>query len=253
MIFMKRLENKVALVTGAGRGIGRAISLALAKEGCNIVAVARTKNEIEETAAEVKRLGRQALAIRCDVSNAKDVQNAVSAAEKRFSSIDILVNNAGVAVLKELHEMSEKEWDYILDVNLKGTFLFCKRVAPLMKKRKSGTIVNISSGLGKRGYARASAYSASKFAVIGLTESLAMELKGEGIKVFAVCPGGVDTNMYRDLWGTSFGTMKPEYIAKRVVELCLPENKEKSGASIEVYGYLSALLLAAMNIGKLRV
>lgn len=228
------LKDKVAIVTGGGRGIGRATAIALAKEDCNVVIASRTKKELEQTCSEIKKLNVKCLIVVADVSKPEDVKDIVDKTIKKFKKIDILINNAGVAIGKSLIETSVEEYDSIIDTNLKGVFFGMKYVLPYMIKQREGFIVNISSGAGKHGFSNLSAYCASKFGVIGLTESVAGEVSGYGIKVYAVCPGPVDTKMYYDLSSTK-ASMKPEHVAKRILELCLPSNRKPSGSSIEVY------------------
>ncbi len=233
---MKRLSKKVAIVTGAGRGIGKAISLALVKEGANIVLVSRTKSELENVASEINKQGSKTLTVVADVSDQNDVKQTVVKTVDVFGRIDILINNAGVTYRKLLENTSEKEWDNTINTNLKGVFLFSKEVLHIMEKQKNGIIVNISSGAGKYGFPELSAYCASKFGVIGLTESLAREIE-DGIKVYCVCPGGVDTKMHRNLFPKDppETLIKPEKIAQKVLELCLPSCNIKSGECLEIY------------------
>ena len=147
------------------------------------------------------------------------------------------MNNAGVAIIKPLNETSEKEWDQIIDINLKGTFLMTKEILPIMIKQHSGVIINISSGAGKHGFPGLSAYCASKFGMIGITESLAGEVSRYGIKVFAVCPGTVDTKMIYSIYPeiNPAELIKPEKIAKKVLELSTPGIQHTSGSSHLVY------------------
>ncbi|MCQ1536105.1 SDR family oxidoreductase [Methanosarcina sp. KYL-1] len=228
-----RLKGKTAIVTGGGRGIGRAICLALAEEGANVVAAARTGKEIEETAEMVRRKGGRALAVKTDVRKAEDVRRLVAETVRAFGGIDILVNNAGVAYRKFLMDTTTKEYYAIMDTNVKGIFHCTRYALPFLLKSRPGKIINISSGAGKHGIPQLSIYSASKFAVIGITESLAAEL-GRKVRVYAVCPGGVDTQMYRGLYFDR-PLLKPEHIAEKVLELCLPEAQVPSGTSMEVY------------------
>lgn len=231
-----KLPDKLAVVTGGGRGIGREIALALAREGADVVVAARTFEEITRTAVEVGMLGRRSLAVRTDVRSGRDVKNLISKTKAAFGRIDIFINNAGVALRKNLVETSDEELDSIIDTNLKGTFLCCREVVPMMAKGGGGVIVNISSGAGKTGIPELSAYCASKFAILGLTEALAYEVAESGIRVYAVCPGGVDTGMYRSMFPEDTSALlRPEYVAGRVLELCLPECRLRSGSSVEVY------------------
>jgi 3-oxoacyl-[acyl-carrier protein] reductase len=239
-----KLLGKVAIITGGGRGIGRAIALELAKEGANIVAVARTVKEIRETVKQVKHKGSDGIAIKVDVTSPKDVKNMVKKTMQKFKRIDILVNNAGVAIYKPLIHTTEKEWNKIIETNLKGIFLCSREVLPVMIAQSreeetdylAGVIINISSQAGKHGFSGLSAYSASKFGVIGLTESLAEEVMEYGIRVYAVCPRGVDTHLYHSLFPHSdnLHILKPHEVAKKVLELCLPECTLESGSIVDV-------------------
>ena len=228
-----RLKGQTAIVTGGGRGIGRAICLSLAGEGANIVIVARTEREIRETARLVEKEGRKALAVKTDIRNEEEVIDMVSKAMNAFGRIDILVNNAGVAYRKYLVETSTEEYDEIMDTNVKGMFLCTKYALPHLLRRGEGRIVNMSSGAGKHGIPKLSIYCASKFAVIGFTESLAYEVGG-GLQVYAVCPAGVNTGMYHSLFSDE-PILKPEDVANKVLGLCLPETTLPSGSSIEIY------------------
>ncbi|MCX5758844.1 MAG: SDR family NAD(P)-dependent oxidoreductase [Candidatus Hydrogenedentes bacterium] len=192
------LHGKVALVTGAGRGIGRGIALAFAREGCDVATVARTTVEIEEAANAVRALGRRALALACDVTDETAVREAVEATERDLGPIDILVNNAGYACFKPFMETDTAAWRRTLDVNLTGPFLCIQAVLPSMMARKSGRIINVSSVAGLKPIAEQSAYCASKYGLNGLTKVLAMELRPYGIGVHAICPGGVDTQLARE-------------------------------------------------------
>jgi 3-oxoacyl-[acyl-carrier protein] reductase len=193
-----QLEGKTALVTGAGRGIGRGIALAFAREGARIAAVARTAAELDETVHLVCEAGGAAAAFACDVTDPVAVRHTVQEAAARLGPIDILVNNAGVAVFKPFHELTEEDWRKTIDVNLNGVFHTVQAVLPEMMARKQGRIINISSVAGLKPLLHQSAYCASKHALNGLTLVLAMELREYGIGVHAICPGGVDTRLSRE-------------------------------------------------------
>ena len=192
------LQGKTALITGAGRGIGRGIALAFAAQGCDIAAAARSVDEVNGTVDAVKRAGRRALALIVDVSNERDVRQMADETLNAFGHIDILVNNAGYACFKPFSELSVEEWRKTIDVNLTGVFLCTKVVLPSMIKRQSGRIINISSVAGLKPLADQSAYCASKHGLNGLTKVLAMELRQYNIGVHSICPGGVDTRLAQE-------------------------------------------------------
>jgi 3-oxoacyl-[acyl-carrier protein] reductase len=196
---MNDLKNKNALITGAGKGIGKAISLALAKEGVNVILVARTQDEIDNVAAKARSLRVKALAITADVADINSVNAAVEKALAEFQSIDILINNAGIAAFGKFLELEPTEWERIIQVNLMGTYYVTRAVLPNMIERQTGDIINISSTAGLSGNALTSAYSASKFAVLGLTDSLMQEVRKHNIRVTALTPSTVATDMAKDL------------------------------------------------------
>jgi len=193
-----KLKNRVAIITGGGRGIGRATALAFAREGADIVLAARTSSEITDVANEVTTLGRRAHAITTDVQNKSEVNDMVTHTLDTFGRVDILVNNAGVAIHNPIPNIREEDWDITMAVNLKGVFLCTQAVFSNMCDQKRGHIVNISSVSGKFGHTNGGAYCASKFAVIGFTETTNNEGKPHGVKASVVCPGPVDTKMRRD-------------------------------------------------------
>ena len=188
--------TKIALVTGGSRGIGKEIALALAKEGNNI-AISYGSNSVSamEVLKEIKSLGVEAVAIKADVSIAEDVANLVKSVEESLGTIDILVNNAGITKDNLLIRMTEEDWDSVMDVNLKGVFLCTKAVSRSMMKKRYGKIINITSVVGITGNAGQGNYSASKAGVIGFTKSMAKELASRGIRVNAVAPGFIQTDM----------------------------------------------------------
>lgn len=191
-----QLTGRVALVTGAGQGIGRGIALALACAGADVAINDIISSAAEATAAEVAALGRRSLAAQADVSQAGDVQAMIGRVVEEFGTVHILVNNAGVCTPAFITDLSEEMWDRTLRVNLKSMFLCCKAVAPLMMAQRYGKIVNLSSKSGKQGGLWLTAYCASKFGVIGFTQSLALELAPYGVNVNAICPGQVYTPMW---------------------------------------------------------
>ena len=189
------VQDKVALVTGASRGIGRSISLALAAEGAKIVAVDIDLQATEAFVAELKASGAEAVAVQGNVTVVDDVERMVNVAKETFDRIDILVNNAGITRDALLLRMKDEDWDAVLDVNLKGAFLCTRAVAKLMTKQRSGHIINIASVVGQMGNAGQANYCASKAGLMGLTRSNARELAKRNITVNAVAPGFIATDM----------------------------------------------------------
>jgi 3-oxoacyl-[acyl-carrier protein] reductase len=190
-------EGKIAVVTGAGRGIGRAIARAVAGAGGTVVLVARTAAEVDAVAAEILSRGGRAVAIPADVTSEDGVVRLFERVRDELGRLDLLVNNAGVGLFGPVSEIRAEDIDRILAVNVRGAFLCSREALRLMRPRKEGTIINIASVVGFRGYPNQSAYSASKHALMGLTKSLAVEAQPDGIRVSAVLPGGVDTELIR--------------------------------------------------------
>ena len=191
----KLLENKIVVVTGAGRGIGKAIAIRLAGEGATIAACGRTLANVEGTAAEIAKAGGKAAAFAVDVANSAQVAETCEKILKEFGRVDVLVNNAGVTRDQLLLRMTDDDWDTVLDTNLKGAFHFTKSVSRGMLKQRSGRIINITSIIGLTGNAGQSNYAASKAGLIGFTKSVARELASRGITANAVAPGFIVTEM----------------------------------------------------------
>lgn len=196
---MTDLKNKNALITGAGKGIGKAIAIALAKEGVNVILVSRTQADVDQLAVETSKLGVKSLALSADVSDINSINNAVEKALAEFTNIDILINSAGIASFGKFLELEPTAWEKIIQVNLMGTYYATRAVIPNMIERQTGDIINISSTAGLNGNALTSAYSASKFAVLGLTDSLMQEMRKHNIRVTALTPSTVATDMAKDL------------------------------------------------------
>ena len=192
---MNQLANQIGVVTGAGRGIGRAIALKFAAEGADIVCVSRTAENAEKVAVEIRALGRRAWAWAVDVADAKAVAEAGEKILSQAGRVDVLVNNAGVTRDGLLMRMSAEDWDTVLDTNLKGAFLFTKAFARTFLKQRSGRIINVASVIGLIGNAGQCNYASSKAALIGFTKSVARELASRGITVNALAPGFIETDM----------------------------------------------------------
>ena len=192
---MESLKDKVALVTGAGKGIGRAIAIALAKEGVHVGLIARTEKGLQEVATEINALGVLSIIAPADISNINAVNWAVEKIENTLGPIDILINNAGTGTFGKFLDLSPEVWEQQVRVNLFGVYYTTRAVLPSMMKRLTGDIVNISSTAGLKGAATTSAYSASKFGVMGLTESLMQEVRKYNIRVTAMVPSTVVTDL----------------------------------------------------------
>ena len=192
---MESLKGKIALVTGAGKGIGRAIAIALAQEGVSIGLIARTEKDLQNVAAEIAALGVKTSIAIADVSDINSVNAAVESIQKNLGNIDILINNAGTAAFGKFLELSPAAWENQVKVNLFGVYYVTRAVLPQMIEKQAGDIINISSTAGLKGNAVTSAYSASKFAVMGLTESLMMEVRKHNIRVSALTPSTIVTDL----------------------------------------------------------
>jgi len=238
-----KVEKKVAIITGASRGIGRAIALKLAERRCNVVVnYLKNKEKALDVVKLVKKCGAEGLAVKADVSKFNEVKEMVEKTIEKFGRIDILVNNAGVISKKySIAEIDEEEWDRILNVNLKGTFNCCKAVVPYMIKQERGKIVNISSIAGRMGGMVGVHYAASKAGILGLTYALASELAKYNITVNAVAPNAVDTEMISEELKEKIAKLtplkriaKPEEVAHAV--LFLIENDYITAEVIDVNG-----------------
>jgi NAD(P)-dependent dehydrogenase (short-subunit alcohol dehydrogenase family) len=247
------LEGKIALVTGAASGIGRATSLVMAREGARVVVSDINAEGGEETLSAIKDLGGQGIFIHADVSKAEDVQALVAGAVETYGRLDCAYNNAGIEGFMEgrLHEYPEDIWDRLIDINLKGVWLCLKYEIPRMLEQGGGAIVNTASAAGLVGSRRLSAYVASKHAVVGLTKAAALEYARDGIRVNAVCPGIIDTPMVQRLIAGRqtddeepqhpVGRLgAPEEIAESVAWLCSDAASLVTGAAMAVDGGFTA-------------
>ena len=227
-----RLKDKITLITGASRGIGRASALALAKEGAIVVATARTKADLDSLCSEIEAAGGRASAITVDVTQSASVAACVAAAVEAHGRVDILVNNAGIGGYRPFLEWSEEDYDRIMATNTKSTWLFCKEVIPHMLKAGAGQIINVASVAGLQGYPSEVIYCASKFAQMGMTQALDREFWQQGIKVSAVCPGGVETHFALGDGRTAGsaqmdGFSTAEDVAEAVVMAALPRARSR--------------------------
>jgi meso-butanediol dehydrogenase/(S,S)-butanediol dehydrogenase/diacetyl reductase len=236
-----QLEGKVAVVTGASRGIGAAIARRLARDGAAVV-VSANEARVHDVAAEICAAGGRALAFVADVTDKSSVSQLFAAGEVEFGRIDISVQNAGVITIARIEEMTEAEWDKIMAVNTKGVFLCCQEaIARIRRHGQGGRLINTASGQARQGFVFTPHYAASKFGVIGITQSLAKEVAAEGITVNAFCPGIIDTDMwaYNDAaWGKLLGDYKPgELMAEWVRNIPM----KRAGAPDDVAGLVAFL------------
>ena len=213
-----RLDGKVAFITGAGRNLGKQMALTFAEAGADVVVTSRTRSEIEATADEIRKLGRKALARVMDVTRLADVEQVVQEAISEFGRIDILVNNSATRSNKSVLEMPEQEWRDVIDTNLTGAFFCCKAVGPFMIKQGGGRLINLSSLSGVRGRANRTAYSASKAALISLTQCLAVEWAPHNILVNAVSPGKLATDRWHKAAGEYRQQRNAQSPLKRPIE-----------------------------------
>ena len=247
---MSDLSRYNALVTGGGRGIGAAAGLALAKAGAKVSLAARNEAQVVEIASEIRRNGQEAFAFRCDVTDPRQVRDLALSATEAMGRIDILVNNAGTATSNPLSKITHAEWQHIMDVNATGTFLCSQAVYEKMASRRWGRIVNVASIAGLEGDKYISAYTAAKHAVVGFTKAMAIESKGKGITVNAVCPGYVDTPLTDETisrimhhtgrsWEEALMSLlgqsgqprliRAHEVADEIVSLCLEESVGRNG------------------------
>jgi NAD(P)-dependent dehydrogenase (short-subunit alcohol dehydrogenase family) len=221
----RRLDGKVVVVTGASRGVGRAICIAFAKEGAGLVLAARSTEKLEETCKKVKQAGGKAHIVVTDVSKEESIKNLVKVTSEVFGRLDILVNNAGITHSATLEETATADWDRLFDVNTRAPFILCRETLPLLRKAPKAYIVNIASVVGVKCYALQSAYTASKHALRGMTKALAEELRGSNVRVHSICPGGIDTDMIGQIRPDikKEDLMQPEEIAELVLYLVTHE------------------------------
>ena len=221
----QRLKGSVCLITGASAGIGKACALALAKEGSDLVLVARRKQQLDELVGMIQSSGGRAVAVVGNVREEETAQRAVLAAKEHFGAVHILINNAGMGNYKQLIDTSAEEYDEMMDTNVRSTFLFTRHLTPLMIEQRSGTILMISSMAGIYGFAGEAVYCATKFAQVGFAQALDKELRPHGIKVGVICPGGVKTEFALGKGRTpegvaQSGMLDPEDVASAVLLAC---------------------------------
>ncbi len=227
-----KLAGKVAIITGASAGIGRASALALAQEGASMILTGRRQERLDELVAAVQKAGGKAASIAGDATMEETAQKCVEAAIKIFGTLDILINNVGVGNYKNLVDTSTAEYDEMMDSNVRSTFLFSRHTVPMMIKQGSGTILMISSMAGKYGFAGEAVYCATKFAQVGFAQALDKELRPHGIKVGVICPGGVKTEFALGKGRTEqsvseSGMLEPEDVASAVLLACTQSSNSR--------------------------
>ena len=237
---MKRFEGKTVVVTGGNKGIGFAICRRFAEEGGNII-VASIEPQVEEAVAQLKETGANAVAVMCDVTDKEAVRALYDMAESSFGSVDVSVQNAGIITIAKIEELTEDEWDATMAVNTKGVFLCCQEAIRRMRKNSTGRLINIASGQARDGFIYTPHYAASKFGVMGITQSLAKEVAPDNITVNAICPGIIKTDMwdYNDrVWGQMLGDYAPgELMASWVQNIPM----KRAGEGRDVAGLIAFL------------
>lgn len=232
------IKGRVVVITGAGRGVGRATALLFAREGAQVVLFSRTPAHLEETATVITQAGGRALAVMGDVSHEDDVQALFRQVQESYGRVDVLINCAGIVAVRRFVEMDVPTWDAVLNVNLRGTFLCCREAFQLMAAQQSGVIINLSSLSGVKGVEKfpgLSAYNVSKAGVAGLTEILAVEGKAYNIRVCAVSPGAIDTEMLRQAAPHLQAGMTPEDLAEILLFMADDSGRMLSGSNIELF------------------
>ena len=240
-----QLKDKVVVITGAGKGLGKELARILSVEGCKTVICSRSENDLAKLCKEITDNGGKCEYSVVDVTNKKQVYGFIDKTMKKQGRIDVIINNAGyINEWKEIEKITEQEFENNFKTNVYSTYYFLKKIVPVMRKQGEGVIVNISSMAGKRGLPNLTGYCASKFAVIGLTQSVAKELENANVFCFAVCPGGMDTRMRTKLFGDedSKRQQSPNYVASVIRDVLVGKIKIPNGGDISIrHGKITAI------------
>jgi len=229
-------KGKVVLVTGASRGLGRVIAQDFAQQGAKVVLVARTLGPLEELEDQILAAGGEALAVAADISDPSAVQALAMEVGVTYGRVDIIINNAAVAILKPMAEVAREEWEQMTGVNLHGMFLVTQTFLPGMIERKTGVVVNISAALARNGYPNLAVYSATKAGIIAFSEALSKEVRRYGVQVYSVCPHGINTDLYKTLFGATDPAkiLTPQRVAQDVLKVAAGEGGIRSGQTLEI-------------------
>jgi NAD(P)-dependent dehydrogenase (short-subunit alcohol dehydrogenase family) len=256
MLNVTRLKGKVAVVTGGGSGIGRAIAVAFAREGAKLAVLGRRQETLVKVIEELTQIGVEGIPVTCDITQGKEVRDAIERVEQAFSRVNVLVNNAGILSVSTVESISEEDWNHVIDTNLKGPFLMSRTVMPAFRRAGGGSIVNVGSVLGLVAMRDRAAYCASKGGVTLLTKAMALDHAHENIRVNCICPSIVETELVKELFNDSeegtrarearVGTLplgrfgKPQDVAELAVFLAADESSWITGTAIPVDGGLAA-------------
>ena len=229
-------NGKVVLVTGASRGLGKVIAHDFARQGAKVVLVARHREQLEIVEDEILAAGGEAIAVAADISDPNAIQALAMEVGVSCGQVDIVINNAAVATFKPLVAVSCEEWQQMMNVNLGGMFQVTQTFLPGMIERKSGVIVNISAALARNGYPNLAVYSATKAGIIAFTEALSKEVRRHNVQVYTVCPHGIDTDLYKTLFGTTDPSklLSPHRVAQDVLKVAAGEGGIRSGQTLEI-------------------
>ncbi|GAC1674643.1 MAG: 3-oxoacyl-ACP reductase FabG [Ktedonobacteraceae bacterium] len=229
-------KGKVVLVTGASRGLGKVIAQNFARQGAKVVLVARHTAPLEALEDEILAAGGEAITVSSDISDPSAVQAMAIEVGITYGRVDIIINNAAVAILKPMTEVSREEWQEMTGVNLHGMFLVTQTFLPGMIERKSGVVVTISAALARNGYPNLAVYSATKAGIIAFSEALSKEVRRHGVQVYTVCPHGINTDLYKTLFGATDPAkiLAPERVAQDVLKVAAGEGGIRSGQTLEI-------------------